>query len=80
MLDLIHSDVYELIPTVSMNGYFLTFIDDCSRYCWVYFLKQNSEGFENFKIFKGLDKNTLEKKMKAQRYNNGSEDVKGEFQ
>ena len=33
-LDLIHNDVAGPIPTNSMNGckYFLTFIDDCSRY------------------------------------------------
>ena len=41
ILDLIHSDVTGQIPTKSSNGcrYFLTFIDDCSRYCWIYFMK-----------------------------------------
>ena len=40
-LDLIHSDVSGPMPTTSMNGsrYVLTFIDDYSRYCWIYFLK-----------------------------------------
>ena len=40
-LDLIHSDVSGPMPTTSINGsrYFLTFIDDCSRFCWVYFMK-----------------------------------------
>ena len=44
ILDLIHSNVDEPIPTNSINGckYFLTFIDDCSRYCWIYFMKQKS--------------------------------------
>ena len=43
-LDLIHSDVSGPIPTTSINGsrYFLTFIDDCSRLCWVYFMKHKS--------------------------------------
>ena len=60
-LYLIHSDVFGSMPTTSMNGsrYFLTFIDDCSRYCWVYFLKQKSEVFETFKIFKALVEDTL---------------------
>ena len=41
LLDLIHSDVAGPIPTTSINGcrYFLTFIDDCSRYYWIYFMK-----------------------------------------
>ena len=35
ILDLIHSDEAGPIPSNSINGcrYFLTFIDDCSRYC-----------------------------------------------
>ena len=42
-LDLIHSDVSGPIPTTSNNGsrYFLTFIDDCSRFYWVYFMNRN---------------------------------------
>ena len=40
-LDLIHNDVSGPIPTTSINcsRYFLTFIYDCSRFCWVYFMK-----------------------------------------
>ena len=49
-LDLIHSDVSGTIPTTSINGsmYFLTFIDDCSRFYWIYFMKQKSEVFGIF--------------------------------
>ena len=41
ILDLIHSDVAGPIPTTSINccRYFLTFIDDYSRYYWIYFMK-----------------------------------------
>ena len=44
ILDLIHSDVAGPMPTNSINGcrYFLTFIDDCSRYCCIYFMKHKS--------------------------------------
>ena len=40
-LDLIHNNVSGPIPTTSINGsrHFLTFIDDCSRFYWVYFMK-----------------------------------------
>ena len=41
ILDLIHSGVAGPIPTTSINGckYFLTFIDNCSRFCLIYFMK-----------------------------------------
>ena len=81
-LDLIHSDVLGPIPTTSMNGsiYFLTFIDDYSRYCWIYFLNKKYEVFENFKAFKALVESTLGKKIKELRSYNGGEYIKIEFQ
>jgi hypothetical protein len=38
----------------SLNGskYFLLFIDDFSRYCWVYFLKSKADVFAEFVKFK----------------------------
>ena len=77
-LDIICSDVSRPIPTTSMNGskYFLTFYDDCSRYCWVYFLKKKYEVFETFKVFKSLTENNLRKKIKSIRYDDGGEYVK----
>lgn len=41
-----HSDVCGLmqVPTMSGNRYFLTFIDDCSRMCWIY-LRNKSDVF-----------------------------------
>ena len=77
-LYIIRGDVSGLMSTTSMNGYiyFLTFIDDCSRYCWVYFLKQNSEVFDTFKIFKSLAQNTLKNNIKALRFDNGGDYVK----
>ena len=52
-LELIHSDVAGPFPHMSMSQtkYALTFIDDFSRYCWVYFLKHKSEVFDLFKVF-----------------------------
>ena len=63
ILDLIHSDVVGPMSTNSINGcrYFLTFIDDCSRYCWIYFMKQKSEVFETFKFFKAMVENSFNK-------------------
>ena len=81
ILDLIHSDVAGPIPTNSINGcsYFLTVIDDCSRYCWIYFMKQKSEFFETFKVFKAMVENSFNKKIKSIRSNGGGEYIKRYF-
>ena len=45
-----------IVPLTTLSygksRYFLTFIDDFSRYCWVFFLKLKSEVFDIFKDFK----------------------------
>lgn len=55
-LELIYSDLYGSMHTTSIGGnhYFLTFIDDYSRKTWIYFLKEKSEVFGCFKVFKVL--------------------------
>ena len=80
-LELIHSDVASQFPHMSMNQakYALTFIDDFSRYCWVYFLKHKSEVFGLFKVFKALVENQYGRKLKVLRSDNGGEYVKFEF-
>ena len=58
-IELIHSDIAGSFPHMSMIQvkYALTFIDEFSRYCWVYFLKHKSEVFYLFKVFKALVEN-----------------------
>ena len=48
LLDLVHTDVCGPMQTRSLGGafYFLLFIDDCTRYTWVYFLRRKSDVFE----------------------------------
>ena len=45
--------------------YFITFIDDYSRYGYVYLMKWKSETFEKFKEFKAEVENQLSKYIKA---------------
>ena len=80
-LELIHSDVSGPFPHMSMSQakYALNFIDDFSRYCWVYFLKHKYEVFGLFKVFKALVENQSGRKIKALRYDNGGEYVKSKF-
>ena len=53
VLELIHSDVCGPMPVESLAGskYFVTFIDDSSRFTVVYFMKDKSEVFKKLKLF-----------------------------
>ena len=53
-LELVRSDLMGLVPILSMRKkrYVLTFIDDYSRFTWVYFLKLKSKVFQHLNIFK----------------------------
>ena len=44
-LQLIHFDICDLkfVQTKGGKKYFLTFIDDCTRYCYVYLLRSKDE-------------------------------------
>ncbi|WVZ85487.1 LOW QUALITY PROTEIN: hypothetical protein U9M48_032409 [Paspalum notatum var. saurae] len=55
-LQLVHADICGPMQTPSLNGsfYFLLFVDDFSRKCWVYFLQHKSEAFSKFMTFKAL--------------------------
>ena len=59
--------------------YALTFIDDFSRYCSVYFLKHKSEVFDLFKVFRALFENQYGRKLKILRSENGGEYVNSNF-
>ena len=53
LLEIIHTDVCGPM-SVDARGryrYFLTFIDDLSRYEYIYLMKHKSERFEKFKEF-----------------------------
>ena len=82
VLDLIHSDVCGKLNPGSLGGgyYFVTFIDDASRYTWVYILKNKSDVFDTFKRWKTLVENLYEKKIKVFRTDNGGEYTSREFE
>jgi hypothetical protein len=47
--------------------YYVSFIDDCSRKTWIYFLRKKSEVFDIFKELKALVENQTEKQIKVLR-------------
>ena len=53
-LELIHSDLCEMNGELTRGGkkYFMTLIDDSTRYCYVYLLKTKDEALDFFKIYK----------------------------
>ena len=74
-LELVHSDVCGPMRTPTLTGsrYFLLFIDDATRFCWVYFMKQKSEVSEHFWKWKSLVENQSDCSLKTIRSDNGSE-------
>ena len=80
-LELVHSDLLGKIKQPSTRGYqyLITFIDDFSRYVWVYFLKHKDEALEKFKEFKTTVERELGKKIKCLRTDNGGEYTSIEF-
>ncbi|KAL0420539.1 UNVERIFIED_CONTAM: Retrovirus-related Pol polyprotein from transposon TNT 1-94 [Sesamum latifolium] len=81
LLDLIHSDVCGSLNTQARGGfsYFITFIDDHSRYGYVYLLRYKSEAFGRFKEFKLEVENQTGRKIKNLRSDRGGEYLSGEF-
>jgi transposase InsO family protein len=80
-LELIHSNVCEMNDELTKGGkrYFITFIDDCTRFCYVYLLKLKDEALHYFKIYKVEVENQLEKKIKRLRSDCGGEYFSNEF-
>lgn len=63
ILDLIHTDVYGPMRLLSNSGakYFVTFINDSTRWCEVRFVKDKDEVLKEFKSYKALMENTRTK-------------------
>jgi hypothetical protein len=80
-LELIHSDICEMNGVLIEGGqrYFMTMIDDASRYCYIYLLKTKDESLNCFKNYKAEVENQLEKKIKRFRSGRGGEYFSNEF-
>ncbi|GJY83222.1 zinc finger, CCHC-type containing protein [Tanacetum coccineum] len=71
-LELIHSDLCDQHATPSLGNkkYFVTFIDDASRFCYVYLLHSKDEALDKFKVFKTeveLQQGSLVKRFRTDR-------------
>jgi len=59
--------------------YFITFMDDCTRFCHVYLLKTKDEALYYFKTYKDEVENQLERKIKYLRSDHGGEYFSNNF-
>ena len=80
--ELVHSDVCGPMSVNSIGGsrFFVTFIDDYSRYTHVYFIKSKDQVLEKFKEFVTLTTNLTGKQVKTLRTDNGGEYCSKEFE
>ena len=75
LLELVHSDFCDLkmTPTRSGRKYFITFIDNYSRFCYVYLLHSKYETIDVFKTYKNEVENKKNKTLKMLRSYRGRE-------
>lgn len=74
-LDIVHTDVCGPMRTESEGGarYFVTFIEDYTHWCEVYFMRSKGEVTQKFKEFMKLAKRQTGRKIKAIQSDNSKE-------
>jgi len=80
-LGLIHSDLCDLKFALTKDGkkYFITFIDDCTRYCYVYLLNSKNDAMSMSVTYKAKVENQLNKNVKILKPHRGEEYESNEF-
>jgi transposase InsO family protein len=80
-LKIVHIDQVGPTKTKGLKGekYFMLLVDDYTRMSAVLFLKNKSEAFENFKVYKEMVENEMDSKIKCLSSDNGGEFTSKEF-
>ncbi|RVW93925.1 Retrovirus-related Pol polyprotein from transposon TNT 1-94 [Vitis vinifera] len=75
LLEIIHTDICGplSVPCFTGEKYFITFIDDLSRYGYVYLMHEKSQAIDIFEMFKTEVERQLDKKIKIVRSDRGGE-------
>ncbi|KAG6478667.1 hypothetical protein ZIOFF_062111 [Zingiber officinale] len=81
VLELVHSDLYVPITIQARGGFecFIYFIDDYSRYGYIYLMRHKSECFDKFKEYKADVEKRHGKIIKTLRSDCGGDYLLGEF-
>ena len=79
--DLIHSDVWgpSSITTLGGSRYFVIFVDDFSRYTWIYLFKNPSERYQIYCDFTKMIETQFSKPIKVFKSDNAQEYQAHEF-
>ena len=71
-LELVFSDVWgPALDSVGRKNYYVSFIDDFSKFTWIYLLKHKSEVFQKFQEFQNLVERSLGRKIISMQTDGG---------
>ncbi|RVW58763.1 Retrovirus-related Pol polyprotein from transposon TNT 1-94 [Vitis vinifera] len=73
ILEIIHTDICSLDMDSHGQKYFISFIDDFSRYMYLYILHNKNEALDAFKVFKAEVEKQYGKQIKIVRSDRGGE-------
>jgi len=81
ILDYVHTNVWRLTKTTFIGGnhYFVSFIDDYSKRCWIYTMMHKGKVLELFMECKGNMEKSTRRKIKVLRSDNGGEYLSDPF-
>lgn len=82
VLDIVHTDICGPmnVPSLGKNRYILIFLDDFSRFCVVYFLKEKSETVDKLQEYIAMVKNKFQRAPAVLMSDNGGEYCSNEVQ
>ena len=77
----VHTDVCGpfSVASTAKHKYYVIFVDDFSRKCWIFFMQKKSETYSKLYELKALVEKESGKHVKALRSNNGGEFIYAEF-
>ena len=73
ILEIIHTVIFSLDMDSHSHKYLITFVDNYSRYMYLYLLHNKREELDVFKIFKAKVEKQCEKQIKIVRSDRGGE-------
>ena len=81
ILERVHLEVCGLfsIASTTKHRYYVIFVDDFSRKCWIFFMQKTYQTFSKFCEFKAVVEKDTRKKVKALRSDNGGEYISNKF-
>lgn len=78
---LIHSNLWGPTSISSFSGYrdYICFVDDFTKFTWIYLLKHKSEAYNAFVSFEKMVHTQFDTKIKIFRNDNGKEFINSTF-